>query len=350
MRFILVILMVIFFTSSPSVFAQTKPVIVTVASVTEGVTGPGMNITGSIYFSTSSSVAAESAGKVDKVYINEGDTVKAGQPLASLDDKLLSYNLAMAVAETAQTRALVDKTKRDLERNKSLYSQQAVAQRTYDDSLTDYINAENAYAAANANEKKLETEKAKMVIRAPFGGVITSKNVNEGEWVNVGGVVAGVAALDFEAKVFLPEKILKYVKIGDTVPVSTDIGQFQGVVLSVNSKGDPATRTFQSRIKLGVHPELKEGSLATVKMPAGDVIKSLLAPRDAVVTVNMVRGVYMVTEDKALFIPVSVLANSGSNLAIRADGKLKVGDLLVMSGIDTITNGATVKIVSGFSK
>lgn len=349
MRFILIILSVVLFIPSVG-FSQTKQVIVTSAPVTEGFTGNTVNITGSIYFSVYSSVAAESSGKVGKVYINEGDTVKAGDPLASLDDKLLTYSIEVATADTAQTRALVDKTKRDYERNKSLYEQEAVAQRTYDDSLTDYKNAENAYSAAVANERKLKTEKEKMVIRAPFDGVVTSKDVNVGEWVNAGGVVAGIAALDFEAKVFLPEKILKYVKVGDKVPVSTDSGEFQGVILSVNSKGDPATRTFQSRIKLGLHPELKEGALATAKMPAGQVIKSLLVPRDAAVTVNSVRGVYLISGDKAVFTPITVLANSGGNLAIKSDGKLKAGDLLVINGNETVTNGATVKIVPGFSK
>ena len=73
------------------VFAQTKQnsnqsqkervVLVTVEKVTEGMTSPTMMITGSAYFSESSEVAAESAGKVLQVYVQEGDAVEIGQPL-----------------------------------------------------------------------------------------------------------------------------------------------------------------------------------------------------------------------------------------------------------------------------
>ena len=94
------IIAVILFSIPFTVLAQNKQagasskervVLVTVEKVSEGIISPTMMITGSAYFSESSEVAAESAGKVLKVYVNEGDAVEIGQPLASLDDSLLAY-------------------------------------------------------------------------------------------------------------------------------------------------------------------------------------------------------------------------------------------------------------------
>lgn len=352
MRFILPFLIVFFMSSAG--FAQTAPtpksVLVTVVPVTEGVTSPTINITGSVYFALTSAVAAESSGKVAKVYVNEGDAIKEGHPLAALDDKLLSYSIATAIAETAQAKANLEKTARDYERNKSLYNQQAIAQQLYDNALTDYENAKSSYASSTAKEAKLKTEKDKMVIKAPFDGVVTSKDVNVGEWVNAGGVVAGVAAPSFEAKIYLPERVLKFIKTGDIVFVTAGAKEFQGTVLSINSKGDAATRTFLTRIGLGADTELKEGVIATAGIPAGVVTKSILVPRDVVITVNNEKGVFKVTGDTVQFIPITIVANSGKNLAIKPKGELNVGDKTVLNGNDKIKVGSKIKIVDGVTK
>ena len=120
------IILIILFTIPFIVSAQNKSsgasgskervVLVTVEKVSEGMTSPTMMITGSAYFSESSEVAAESAGKVLKVYVNEGDAVEIGQPLASLDDSLLGYSVSSAVAATKQAKANLDKALRDFNR------------------------------------------------------------------------------------------------------------------------------------------------------------------------------------------------------------------------------------------
>ena len=161
------------------VFAQTKQtsnqsqkervVLVTVEKVTEGMTSPTMMITGSAYFSESSQVAAESAGKVLKVYVQEGDAVEIGQPLASLDDTLLSFSVESAKSATRQAKANLDKAKRDYTRSKNLYDQKSIAQQAYQDSLTNYTNAQASYNSALASQKQLEVEKEKMLIGSFLG-------------------------------------------------------------------------------------------------------------------------------------------------------------------------------------
>ena len=73
-----------------------------------------------------------------------------------------------------------------------------------------------------------------MVIKSPLKGVVISKNVEVGEWVNSGGVVAGVATLTYEAKVYIPETVLPYIKAGQSVTVKTSRKEYTGKVLSIN--------------------------------------------------------------------------------------------------------------------
>ena len=331
---------------SPS---KERVVLVTVEKVSEGMTSPTMMITGSAYFSESSQVAAESAGKVLKVYVNEGDAVEIGQPLASLDDSLLGYSESSAVAATKQAKANLDKALRDFNRNKVLYTQKSISQQKYQDSLTDYTNAQSAYTSAVSQQKQLETQKEKMVIKSPLKGVVISKDVEVGEWVNSGGVVAGVATLTYEAKVYIPETVLPYIKAGQQVTVKTSRKEYTGKVLSINSKGDPATRLFLTRIDLGQDPDLKEGVLVVALIPSGSKINSLLVPRDAVVERNSVKGVFKVLEDERVrFIPVKIIGYNGGYAAVTSvtEGSLKKDDQIVLDGNNAVNNGVKIKITS----
>ena len=94
---LLIIPVVVFAQNKKTTTPKERVVLVTVEKVSSGITSPTVMITGSAYFSESSSVAAESAGKVLKVFVNEGDAVEIGQPLARLDDTLLIFNLESAV-------------------------------------------------------------------------------------------------------------------------------------------------------------------------------------------------------------------------------------------------------------
>lgn len=328
---------------------KERIVLITAEKVAEGISLPTMVITGSAYFSESSSVAAESAGKVLKVYINEGDAVEIGQPLASLDDSLLGYSISSAIAVTEQAKANLAKATRDLNRNKVLYAQKSISQQKYQDSLTDYTNAQGSYSSALAQQKLLETQKEKMVIKSPLKGIVTSKDVDVGEWVNTGGVIAGVATLTYEAKVYIPESVLPYIKAGQQVTVNTSRKEYTGKVLSINSKGDPATRLFLTRIDLGQDPDLKEGVLVSALIPAGSKINSLLVPRDAVVSRNNVKGVFKVTEDERVrFIPVKIIGYNGGYLAVTSitEGSLQKDDQVVLDGNNAVSNGVKIKITS----
>lgn len=328
---------------------KERVVLVTVEKVSEGMTSPTMMITGSAYFSESSEVAAESAGKVLQVYVQEGDAVEIGQPLAKLDDSLLSFSVDSAKASTQQAKANLDKALRDFNRSKNLYKQQSISQQSYQDSLTTYTNAQSSYTSALASQKRLEVEKDKMLIKSPLKGVVISKDVEVGEWVTTGGKVAGVATLTYEAKVYIPESVLAYVKAGQQVVVRTSRKEYTGKVLSINSKGDPATRLFLTRIDLGQDPDLKEGILTTALIPSGAKINSLLIPRDALVERNNVKGVFKVVEDERVrFVPVKVIGYNGGYLAVSSitEGTLKKDDSVVLDGNNVVNNGVKIKITS----
>lgn len=320
-----------------------RPMLITSAVVETGLTKPDIALTGSAYFTKTSNIASESASKITKVFVQDGDMVKSGDPIAQLDTSFLSYMIDSAEATTKQAKLLVDKTKRDYNRNKTLYGHNSISQQKYQDSLTDYENAENAYIAAVANEKKLKIEKEKMTIKAPFDGVIIDTPVEVGEWMTLGGTAASIASLTYEARVFIPEKILPFVNVGMQVPVFTATKEYIGIIISINSKGDTTTRTFEAKIYIGGDAQLKEGIQTIVRVPNGQSVESLLVPRDAVIDKDFEKGVYKIVNDTAKFIPIKVIGYSGSKVAIQSS-MLSQGDNIVIKGNDKIKDGTKIQL------
>jgi len=319
-----------------------KPTLVTVNKPYSGTTAPIIELTGSAYFVTLSTLAAESAGKVKQIFVNEGDTVKKGSRLIQLDDEMLKYSLQSSIATTNQAKSNLAKAKRDYNRNKNLYDKNAIALSIYENTETDYFNAQNEYNSARANQNKLESEIDKMLIRSPFKGSVTSRNVDIGEWVTVGGVVATIASDDYEARVYLPEKILPFVNKNDVITLLTNGKKLTGKVLSINKRGDIVTRTFLSRIYLGNASYLREGIIITARIPSAKPVTALFVKRDTIITRNFSKGVYIESAGVAKFIPVTIVGYKGKDIGVKSN--LKLTDNVILKGNNSIRNGSAVTI------
>ena len=89
------------------------------------------------------------------------------------------------------------------------------------------------------------------------------------------------------------------------------VREISGSVLAVVPRGDIATRTFPVKIRTPNTLGLIEGMSAKVVLPVGEPRKTLVAPRDAVITVFGQVVVYAVKESKAQMIPVNVIGYQG---------------------------------------
>ena len=342
----LTVVLLTILTSVTTIYAQAnaKKTIVTVIKPYKGFTEPTVELTGSAFFSISSGVAAESAGKVKKIFVREGDNVKKDAELVQLDDEIISYSLEIAKATANMAKSNLDQAFKDYGRNKNLYDKKAVALSVFEDYETKYVNAQNEYQSSLASLSKLETEKNKMLVKSPITGSITSKDVEVGEWVTVGGLVATVASNSYEARISLPEKVLPYVKVGNKIILISNNKEYNGKVLSINKKANLATRTFESRISLGNDASLREGIIITARIPSGKPVAALFVKRDAVLTVNFSKGVYVESGGVARFVPVTVIGYKGKDVGIKGD--ITVDDNIILNGNNRIRNGSNITISS----
>ena len=200
---------------------------------------------------TEVSIAAKNAGKIENVFVDEGDYVKKNQHLAQMQTNVLNAELAQAKAmilvkeaELASARAGVmhkqsnyDNAKKRYDRAKSLYASKAVSQQTYenDESIFKGASAELASAnakvkqaeaaivAAKADAQRIQADIDDCKLTAPLEGRIQYKVAEPGEILSSGGRVLNLVDLtDVYMTFFVPEMVAGKIRIGADVRILLD--------------------------------------------------------------------------------------------------------------------------------
>ena len=191
-------------------------------------------------------------GKVTQRLVDEGERVKANQPLAELDPQDVRLQLEATRAQVTAAQANLSLVRSERDRYKTLLERQMVSRSQFD-------NAENLYRAGEAKLQQLKAEQdvasnqaSYAVLRAPQNGVIAQRQVEVGQVVAAGQTVFTLAADgDREVLISLPEQAFGRFKIG--LPVSVELwsqpGQrFSGRIRELSPAADPKSRTFAARI------------------------------------------------------------------------------------------------------
>ncbi len=320
------------------------PAMVVVAPVTSGMVAPENEFIGTVYYQEVSDVASEESGKVERVNIEEGRPVKKGDVLVELSSDLLEKSLQAMEASYEQVLSDLRKARKDFERAKNLFNQELISEQTYDDRLFDVDGLEKKAASLKAEVERLEAALQKKSIKSPFDGVVIKKHADRGEWISPGSVVATIAmdsSVDIIAEV--SETITRYVRQGMDVKVTVGGEIITGNVRAIIPRGDIATRTFPVKIRARNTLSLKEGMEARVTLPAGKKEKTLIVPRDAVITASGKTVVYAVNDTNASMIEVAIIGYDGMTVGIRAEG-LSEGMNVVVKGNERLRPGQPVMI------
>jgi len=226
-------------------------------------------------------------GTIDQLLVREGAPVVKGQTLILLDSRDVQAELARAAAE-------VENAKAHLDRMETLHAQDAVSKQEME-------NATRTYKVAEANHKSVLAQLSYTVVKAPFDGVITEKNVEGGEMASPGQPLLRMEnprQLRLEATV--AEGDLKSVSRGDKIPVVIDaLGgrALAGVVGQILPAGDPHTHTFTVKVDLPPAPGLKTGMFGRFQLDKG-TSRTILVPETAVVERGQLTSVFTVGSDR----------------------------------------------------
>ena len=285
-------------------------------------------------------------GKVTRRLVDEGERVKANQPLAELDPQDVRLQLDATRAQVAAGQANLNLVRAERDRYKTLLDRQMVSRSQFD-------NAENLYRSGEAKLQQLKAEQdvasnqaSYAVLRAPQDGVIAQRQVEVGQVVSAGQTVFTLAA-DGEREVLisLPEQDFGRFKIG--LPVAVELwsqpGQrFSGRIRELSPSADPKSRTFAARIAFTagkVPAELGQSARVFIQSEGAS---SLSVPLSALTAENGAAYVWRVGQGNKLEqVPVRV-GPFGENSVPVLEG-LKADDWIVAAGVHVLHPGQEVR-------
>jgi RND family efflux transporter MFP subunit len=173
--------------------------------------------------------------------------VEAGQAVCHIEDIDIRNQLAKAGAELANATAELNDAERTRRRNQGLFAENVISVQAYDNALTRVEKDRAAVQAAQANLKYYKDQLADTLVRSPISGVVVSKNLQIGEWVNPGTPILTVDDLStIWARVDLEESQLGFTQVGSPAQVilsTQPLTVMRGQVMAVGQEGQFATET-----------------------------------------------------------------------------------------------------------
>ncbi|MGY2443500.1 efflux RND transporter periplasmic adaptor subunit [Pseudomonas sp. SDO52101_S400] len=287
-------------------------------------------------------------GKVSRRLVDEGQRVKADQPLAELDPQDVRLQLEATRAQVTAAEANLNLVRAERDRYKTLMERQMVSRSAYD-------NAENLYRSGEARLKQIKAEfnvstnqASYAVLRAPQDGVVAKRSVEVGQVVAAGQTVFTLAT-DGEREVLisLPEQSFGRFKVGQ--PVSVELWthpnqRFAGKIRELSPAADPKSRTFAARIAFTAgNVPVELGQSARVFVQTADVIP-LSVPLSALTAENGVTYVWVVSANNTLKKTPVRVGPFGEKTVPVLEG-LNASDWVVAAGVHVLLEGQQVRPV-----
>jgi membrane fusion protein (multidrug efflux system) len=295
-----------------------------------------------------SNVSFLASGKVIQVLPREGDYVRKGQLLASIDPTDYQLALTAATKQADMAQIASERAEDEHRRMKMLYDSKSLAPNDYEKYKSVYESARKQYEQATASEKISRKHLTDAELHSPVNGFISKRSIEPGEMASPGRPVFEIVNLDtVEISVGVPETDVHSVRDGQKAAITLPAlpgESFEGVVRLVNVSADPGTRTFMTRISIP-NPKhtLQIGMVAEARIRGDKVVKMLTAPIEAIVRdpqgATMVYVYY--PEQKRVYAKrVEIGTPHGRDLEIRSG--LTGDEWIVLVGQPQLRDGSVV--------
>lgn len=258
--------------------------VVTVVAVAPRAIEGGLIASGTLVPREDTAIFSDLSGfRVSRVLVDEGTWVRAGQPMAQLDDTLLRAQLDQQNALAAQQQVQAERAEAEAARVKGLDDEGVLSQEQVE---ARRFAARAARAQANAqaaSARDLRVREGKMTLRAPYAGLVIERNVRPGD--PAGGANAWFRLAkdgQIELAADVSENALTKLRPGATAEVTLADGeQVRGVVRLVSPRVDANTKLGKVRISLPVMSQIRSGGFARASF-TGVSVAHLAVPETAV--------------------------------------------------------------------
>ncbi|MEJ1095734.1 MULTISPECIES: efflux RND transporter periplasmic adaptor subunit [unclassified Pseudoxanthomonas] len=280
-----------------------------------------------------SQVVAKTSGVALAVMVEEGQLVRAGQPLVRLDPD-------RARLAVAQSEAQMRKLENNYHRAQQLVEQQMISANDVDQIKYDLENARAQYRLASL-------ELSYTTVVAPISGIIASRSIKTGNFVQINTPIFRIVDNSrLEATLNVPERELSTLKGGQPVSLQVDAlpgKSFEGVVDRIAPVVDSGSGTFRVVCSFAGGDVLQPGMFGRIKIDYDKRADALVVPRIALLDDEGDPAVFAVRDGKAARVPVKLGYMDGEWIEILQG--VKVGDSVVTAGKIALRDGTPVEVI-----
>ncbi len=273
-------------------------------------------------------------GRVVEILFKAGQRVAKGEPLVRLDFEDENFAVKLAELTLKDARSKLDRYRKVVRSGGITRSQLDIA--------------ETAVEAARIRLSRAKIALARRTVKAPFAGVVGIPSVEVGDRVTEETAITtlddrSILLVDFN----IPENFLYGIRRGSDLTATTWArpGEvFKGVLATLSSRVDEATRTLRVRAELPNRDDrLRPGMAFSIRLPlAGNRFPSV--PSVAIQWRRKGAYVWVIRDGKAVRVPVDVLKRSDRWVLV--DAKLTANDVVVVEGVQRLRAAKAVKVVS----
>ncbi len=291
-----------------------------------------IRIAGATEADKSAILAARSDGIVEMLGVVQGDEVVADVLVLKLVGADVAASVATAKASLAQATQQLDV-------GEKLYARGSLPE-------LELTTRRSAKAAADAALQQAQSAEDRLLLKAPFSGIVDSVAVELGEWVQTGAPIATILSLDpIVVKAEVSERDIAFVAIGSAAQVRLVNGvEMQGTIRHVAKQASTGTRTFVVEVALpNIDRKIGAGMTAEVRLFATPV-PAVTVPRSAItISDEGLIGLRVVGSDNiAQFAPVTLVDDTEAGMIVTG---VPEDVRIVVAGQDLVRDGELVTVV-----
>jgi RND family efflux transporter MFP subunit len=336
--------------------AAPPPPAVTIAKPTQRTVIDHDEYVGRFVAVDSVEVRARVSGYLEKVHFRDGQMVKEGDPLFTIDKRPFQNAVDQARANLAQARANLSFAEADLNRAQQLVRDRTITEQIFDQRTQSFRAATASVAANEAQVRQAELELQFTELRAPVAGRIGDRRVSPGNLVTGGALATGTTLLATIVSIdpirfeftFDEASYLRYERFsasGSEMSDRTgglkvelkliDEKEFthRGTMDFVDNVIDRSTGTIRGRaVFQNPKAVLTPGMFGRVRVPGSPPYQALLVPDAAIGTEQIRKFVLVVGEDNVAEAKYVTLGEVENNLRVIKDG-LQADDRVIVNGL-----------------
>lgn len=332
-----------------------------------------LNATGYVIPQTKADIASKATGRLEKLELEEGSSVKAGQIVARLESQDMAAalnqataNVGVARTELAKAQAELQESNFALNRARQLLVQKYVSRELYDaavarqaKAVASVDSARAQIAAAEAARRAAEVAVDYTLIRAPFDGVILKKHADVGDVVapfastaqSKGAVVSVADLRTLEVEADVSESNIHKVMPDQPCEIQLDAIpkiRFAGEVHRIMPTVDKTKATVQVKVRfLKLDPRILPDMSAKVAFLSGPLSDEQRQPVTAVGSAALIRNggdiaVWRIVGDRVARVPIDIGETLGDVVVVRSG--LEVDDRVVLNPPATLQDAALVRV------